>query len=107
MTSEQISLTAGVLLSLAFSYVPGLADGFGRLSPETKRLVMLGLLALVSAGAFGIACAGWGAEWGLTLTCDQAGAWGLLKAFLLAVIANQATYQISPRRRVSVDGYLG
>jgi hypothetical protein len=97
MTATELSFVAGALLSLAFSYVPGLNSKFAALEPEKKRLVMLGLLALVSLVVFGLGCAGFAADLGLSVTCDRAGAVGLLKAFLGAVVANQAMYSLSPR----------
>lgn len=96
MTAEILAVIAGVVLSLLFSYVPGLNAWFAALESTYKRLIMLGLL-LVSAGAvYGLACLGWGASFGIALTCDQAGAIELLKAFGLAAIANQAAYGLSP-----------
>ena len=98
MSAEFLSSIAGVVLSLLFSYVPGLKVRFGALDGDYKRLIMLGLLALVGAGAFGLSCAGLAADFGINVTCDQAGAIGLLKVFGVAAIANQATYQLSPGR---------
>lgn len=103
MTTETLSLLAGSLLSLGFSYVPGLAGWYDRLGEggsdggTAKRLVMLALLVLVAAGAFGLACSGWGSAVGLALTCDQSGAAGLVRALVLAIVANQSTHAISPR----------
>jgi hypothetical protein len=58
---------------------------------------MLALLALVAGGAFGLAClAVLGDLFGVSLTCDKAGGLVLIRSFILAVIANQATYLISP-----------
>lgn len=115
MTTETLTLLAGSLLSLGFSYIPGLSGWYNRLGEggeagsdggadrqrsdggTSKRLVMLALLVLVAAGAFGLACSGWGTTLGLALTCDQPGAAGLVRALALALIANQSTYAISPR----------
>jgi hypothetical protein len=63
-----------------------------------KRLIMLGLLIAVAAAAFGLACTGFGADFGIAVTCDKAGAVGMIQALLMAVMANQATYQISPKK---------
>lgn len=93
MTAEQISAIAGVMLSLAFSYLPGLAPRFDRLEPTVKRLVMAVLLLGVSAGVFGLSCAGVISA----ATCTQAGAWSVVNVFIAALVANQATYLISPR----------
>ena len=93
LTPESLAMVAGIVLSVLFSYVPGLKGWFEKFGPETKRLVMLGLLALVTAGSFGLACAGV-----LTgIECTGAGAFRVIGAFVLAVIANQSAYAISPR----------
>ena len=97
MSPETLSATAAVILSLLFSYIPGLSDAYGAYSKTGKRLIMLGLLALTSLGAFILACAGVGELLGISFTCDEAGAVVLLQAFGAAVIANQAAYLISPK----------
>jgi len=92
MTAQELSAAAGVLVSLAFSYIPGLNSLYDTLDKTGKRLVMLVALAVVSGAAFGLSCSG---VWDF-VACDQAGAKGLLEAFLFAMIANQSTYLISP-----------
>ncbi len=95
ITQQLLSALAGVTLSLAFSYVPGLAPRFQALTGEYKRVVLLGTLALVSGAIYGLSC---GAIL-VAVSCDQAGAIGLVEAFLLALIANQAAYQMVPPAR--------
>ena len=95
MTPELIASIAAVVLSLLFSYVPGFAPWFEPLQPNTKRLIMLTLLVVVSASSLALACAGIAAG---KVACDRAGAVDLLKAFIAAMIANQAAYQLSPKR---------
>jgi hypothetical protein len=94
-SADLLSSIAGSLLSLLCAYAPGLADWYGRLDPTEKRLVMLVLLALVASGSFALACSSWAAGWGITLTCDQAGLSGLVRALFLAITTNQATYLIA------------
>jgi len=96
MTAERLIEIVGIVLSLAFSYIPGLADWYGKLNEAYKRLIMLGLLVVTSGAIFGIACGGW-LETGVT--CDQPGLVGLLKALLDAIIVNQVAYQITPWSR--------
>jgi hypothetical protein len=98
MNAEQLTVIAGAILSLAFSYIPGLKSRYEPLSAEMKRLVMLGLLVLVVAGVFGLACSRFGAYLGITVACDEPGLVGLVWAMVLAIMANQSTYLISPRR---------
>ena len=94
MTEATLALYSGILLSWFFSYVPGLNKKFDALQTGYKRLIMLGSLAIVSLGVFGISCLGW---LDLGVTCDQAGGIALLQTFILATIANQSAYAISPQ----------
>lgn len=99
MTAEFLAGIAGVVLSLLFSYVPGLNAKFAGLESTYKRLIMLALL-FVSAGAiYGLACAGWAADLGIAVTCDKAGLIQVLQAFGAAAIANQAAYALSPETK--------
>lgn len=95
MTAQVLSAAAGIVLSLGFSYVPKLAPWYDAQEGTTKRLIMLGLLALVSVGVFGISCAGW---FNFNITCDQAGIEELVSAFFLALVANQSTFLITPKK---------
>lgn len=95
MSAENLGIVAGILLSLIFSYVPGAADWFATLDANRKRLVMLGLLAATSIGIVGLACAGLSN----TIVCDRPGILAIAQAFVLAAIANQTTYELSPKRQ--------
>ena len=97
MTPELLSSFCAVLLSLAASYIPGFSGWFAGLDGGRKRLLMLGLLAGLSAAIYGLACLGLADSLGLSLTCDQPGGLALLRAFLAALISNQAAFAISPR----------
>jgi hypothetical protein len=93
MTSTAISAAAGIVLSLAFSYIPGLSEWFAKQTSQYKSLVMLALLLVVTTASFGLSCSGVV----VTFTCDKVG--GILAAtnFFAAVVANQATYSLSPQ----------
>lgn len=95
MNAEELSAVAGILLSLGFSYIPGVNERFAQLSPTGKRIVMLAMLAIAALGAFGLSCAG--LETGAALQCDRSGAWGLARSLAAAIIANQAAFAISPQ----------
>ena len=102
MTPESLATMAGILLSLIFSYIPGLSDWYAGLDGAFKRLLMLGALCAAAAVSLGAACLGWaqffaGSGWSLP-DCSQAGLGDLLRALLLALVANQTTYLISPRK---------
>jgi hypothetical protein len=92
-------LIAGAILSLCFSYIPGLSERFDALIPTQKRLIMLGMLILVAMAVYGLACFGWGQDWGIFLTCNRAELSELIKQLIIAVVANQGIYAISPRVR--------
>lgn len=93
MTPELLSSLAGIVLSLLFSYVPGLSTWYARLDTQYKSLSMVVLLLLTAGGVFGLACAGLLAS----VTCDQAGGIQMIKIFVAALIANQAAYILSPQ----------
>ena len=97
MTPQVLSTTAAVMLSLLFSYVPGISNWYEALEATRKRLLMLALLLVVTAGSFAIACLGWGELLNVPVTCDKPGAAELLGALVLALTANQSTYMISPK----------
>ena len=98
MSAESLSLIAGTFLSLIFSYIPGAKGWFMQFEPEVKRLIMLGLIILSAAVVFGLSCLGWGFELGITPVCDQTGLLGLVQQIVIAIIANQSIYAISPHR---------
>lgn len=88
MSAELLSSIAGVLLSLAASYIPGFSDWYAALGGNPKRLVMLAALALAAAG-FSLA----------PLFPQIEEPWlSIVKAFIAALVANQAAFAISPRR---------
>lgn len=99
MSDAQLSLFAGALLSLAFSYVPGLREWFDTKDSTTKRLIMAGALLVVAGLAFAAAC-GQVLPGGIAVTCDRQGGVELATNFLLALVANQATYIITKKKTV-------
>lgn len=94
MSTDELAGTAGILISVAVSYVPGLADKYAALDGTQKRLVML--LALVAAAAlvYALSCANVVA----VITCSQRDLVGLIRTVVLAIVANQAAYLITPPR---------
>ena len=97
MTAENLSLVSGMVLSLTFSYVPGASSWFEKFDPEIKRLIMLVLLTITAGIVFGLSCAGWSSEWNISQGCNRSGLLGLIEQLVLATIANQSVYAISPR----------
>lgn len=93
LTPQQISVFAGVLISLLFSYIPGLSDKYNALDGTMKRVVMLVALAVVCIGFFVGGCAGLNTSF----ACTSLGAFDVLELFISALIANQATFLATPR----------
>lgn len=100
MTVELLSAIAGVILSLLFSYVPGLHTWYDKLTADTKRLVMLAVLAFTAGAIYGFSCAG---IYNL-VPCTRDGLIALVEIFVMALIANQSTYLITPRTHSETAG---
>jgi hypothetical protein len=94
MTAEELSAIAGVVLSLVFSYVPGVAGWYEKLQADWKRVLMAVLLLAVAGAISGLSCGGVIDA----VECSQAGALGLVKILIAALVANQGTYLISPKK---------
>ena len=92
LTPQLLAAVAGIILSLIFSYIPGLNAKFAMLENVYKRLIMLLLTFLTALGIFGLSCAGVFNY----VTCDKGGAWLLLGLFIQVAVANQSAYQITP-----------
>jgi len=101
MTGSTLAALAASLLSLLFSYVPGFKTWYSPKDPYLKRLIMLALVIGVAMGAFSFACAGLADDFSVKVSCDAFGAWGLVRAVIAAVAANQAVFLISPRKSQS------
>ena len=94
MSADELSGAAGIALSLICSYAPGIKDKFDALTPTEKRLVMAALLLIVTCAVFVAGCRGW-----LSITCDEAGVLGLARSLVIALIANQGVFLISPKAK--------
>jgi hypothetical protein len=92
LTPTLIAMGGAALLSLAFSYIPGLRVKFAGVDPTYKRLVMVGLCALFALAVMGVTCLN---LWTTNLTCDQKGWVQAAWFFGAAVIANQTTFSLS------------
>jgi hypothetical protein len=97
LDAETITAFLATAVALFFMYFPGVRVPFAGLTPETKSLIMLGLLLVVTVTVMSLGCAGAITVPGLA--CDI-GFWPLVfaggKVFLLAVAANQGTHRIFP-----------
>lgn len=94
ITPEMLAAIAGAVLSLLFSYIPGLAPRFAALAPEVKRLIMAGMLLVISAVLYFLHCNS--IIW-IGLTCDRAGIIQLATIFISAIVANQGIFALTPQ----------
>lgn len=94
MESNVLVMVAGVILALAFGYVPGLRDWYEALDGVRKAQVMAGLLLLAAGGLYAAACY---TPWSVGVTCGEPGLWQLLEMLMAALVANQATYLLAVR----------
>ncbi|MFA5714409.1 MAG: hypothetical protein WC998_01540 [Candidatus Paceibacterota bacterium] len=93
MTAEQLALIAGAVLSLCFSYIPGLKDWFDPLENKYKQAIMGGLLLVIAFAVYGLSCA---AVFNY-FTCDKAGFLEVVDILIKALIANQSIYLITKK----------
>ena len=106
MTGSTLAALAASLLSLLFSYVPGFKTWYAPKDSYLKRLIMLALVVVAAMGAFSFACAGLADDFSVKVSCDAFGAWGLVRAVIAAVAANQAVFLISPRKSQTLSPSL-
>ena len=86
-----IAGSAGILLSLIFQYVPGLAPWYEAKGSQAKALIMLACLVAVTALAYVSSCY----DLFQVVACTEAGFRTLIMAFVVALASNQSTHQLA------------
>ena len=108
MTPEFILAMAGIAVSLIFMYLPNLNEKYAALGGQAKRLIMLGIITLVTAG-IGVLDHFEFIDIGVDFT-TKAGLVQFATAYILALLSNQGTYLISPVpeavERAKTDSFL-
>lgn len=97
MTPDFLVLTFGVALSLAVSYIPGLSEAYGKLDGNLKRVVMLACVVVIAVAVVGLNCAGISFDGVPVVACSQTGIVEGVRAVILAAIANQTAYALTPK----------
>lgn len=92
MTDEGLSRLAGVLLSLALTYIPGLAPKYDALSGIQKAGVFLLLSLIGGMISLLIGCTGVSIVLFPGVSCTTSGVVDVLNAFILTAQAGAATY---------------
>jgi hypothetical protein len=87
------------VLSLAFSYVPGLKQWFDKQTGTTKRLVVLACLVVVTAGALALGCTAiLPTSWATPATaCSTTTITDAIAAFVAALVGSQTAYTFQPQ----------
>jgi hypothetical protein len=80
----------GVLLQLAVMYIPKFNDWYQNL--PNKGLAMLGLVVVVGAAYFGLACTSLAAMLGIGLSCTVPDLYTLLQALFIIAMSQTVTY---------------
>ena len=91
ITAEFLAGLAGLILSLAFRYIPKLKDWYAAQPAQTKALVMAASLAVAAVAIYGASCTG---LYPLGLVCGWGGVAELFRLFIAALVANQGTFGI-------------
>ena len=94
MTPEQLVVLLGAVLSLVFAYFPWVKDWFDGLDSKVKPLLNAGLLLALALALVGVSCTGLA----YYFECSTTGLVEALIVWLLAVVANQATYAVAVRQ---------
>ena len=95
ITPEWLGGIAGVILALAFRYIPGLSTKYDQLDKGIKQSIMGVLLVVVAVVIFSLACANLGGDLGLSIACNKASAIELASILISALMANQSTYLLT------------
>ena len=97
ITQDLLTSIAGALLSLAFSYFPGLSEAYETLDPTRKRLVMLIFLVIAALGLYAASCAG---LFGIPASvCTETGTKNLAWIFILCAVVNQTAYGLTKKEK--------
>jgi hypothetical protein len=94
MTSEILSGWAGVVLSLVFTYLPGVKVRFGGMGERGKIAATLASLLLVSVGVFLLSCG----DVKVLVACTKEGALQLFTLFFYAAAGSQFAFVLTPKK---------
>ena len=93
MSAELLSSVSGIVISLLFSYIPGLKEWFEPLQNKYKQGIMGAVLVVVAGAWFGLGCAGIVDG----PACTKEGAIEAVIFLIRALTANQGTYLLTKK----------
>lgn len=88
---------AGIVISLGFSYVPGLSDYFKKQTPTVKRSILAAAIIVVAVAIVLGSCVGFDLGEN-TVSCDSTGVQAVLGNVVDALIGSQAAYTFTPSK---------
>lgn len=89
-SSETVASIAGAVLSLFFAYVPKLDAWYAALDATKKRLIMAGMLLVVTVALVVNGCRA-------DAACYSSSAEQAVRILFAALVVNQGTYPLLPR----------
>lgn len=95
INSELIAMIVGAFVSVLFSYFPKLNTLFAALQANKKKLIMLGIMILISAGLYAGDC--YLDLWITDLVCGKEGVWRLVTILIASIVGNQGAFSITPQ----------
>jgi len=97
ITPEQLFVFAlsGVVISLILEYFPKVNVWYNDLADNIQRLFVLGTGLVVVLGAVGLICL---EILSMPFVCTWPGLYDALLAYVAFIVANQATYLVSPKK---------
>jgi len=99
VTPDKMTAFAGIAISLLMSYTPGLNARYAALSGDWKRMIQLGLIVLAAVGIMVTSCQGWYHF----VTCTPANVENIVWSVIMAAIANQTAYQLTPQPQAVIE----
>lgn len=93
LTSETFVVMAAIILSVAWTFLPGIRVKFAALDSSIKAVINLLLMILLAGLMFLFTCSQWNPIPGVECTVQGAKALGVL--VFLAIAGNQITYTLS------------
>jgi hypothetical protein len=110
MTVEKLVIVAAAILSFLFNYFPALAKWYEKHDAVAKRQIMAAWLLIVTSSIFAISCVptlvDLATRFDIAVACSVKSAYELIYLYLLAIMANQTVWLLSPKARVDMASGL-
>lgn len=107
VTEAVLSAAVGVVVSLLFSYFPKLNTWFAQKAENYKKLFMLAVLVVISAGVVVLSCVPIGGaplfSW---IGCGRSDLQTFAVTVLMMIVGNQSMYSLTPSTSAVKDAKL-